>query len=392
MGKVVLSGKGRRWVEGGHPWIYGDDVAAGEGEPGELVPVHAPDMKPLGWGLFSTHSKICVRMVTRSDEQPNREFWKNVIDRSIRARKQAGYMDPDGACRLLAGDADGLPGFVLDRYADVLVVQSGCQGSDRMRDFILDLVREQIDVPINSILDRSDTGVRKLENLEKRVEWVQGSERDRVLIREGDLKYEVDVVGGHKTGHYLDQRENRILAVKYAEGVRALDAFAYDGLFGIRAALAGAESVVFLEQSAASIERLIANAKLNGVEDRITVEKVDAMTELRRKTVAGDTFGLVMVDPPAFARNKREAKGAARGYMELNRRAVQLTETEGRLVSSSCSYAVHRDEFQGHLAGAVRDAGRTAWLEDYTGASCDHPQRLNLPETAYLKCAFLRLN
>ena len=392
MGKVVLSGKGRRWVEGGHPWVYGDDVAAGEGEAGELVPVHAPDMRPLGWGVFSTHSKICVRMVTRSADQPNREFWLKVVERAVRARKRAGYLDPEGACRLLAGDADGVPGFVLDRYADVFVVQSGCQASDRMRDFLLDLVREVIDIPMTAVLDRSDTGVRKLENLEKHTEWIDGTPREKVLVKEGDLQYEVDVMGGHKTGHYLDQRENRLLAASHAEGVRALDAFAYDELFGIRAALAGAESVVCLEQSAASIERLLRNAKLNGVEDRVTVEKVDAMSDLRRRAIAEERFGLVMVDPPAFARNKREAKGAARGYLELNRRAASLTEPEGHLVSSSCSYAVRRDEFQDHLSTAIREAGRTAWLEHYTGASPDHPQRLNLPETAYLKCAFLRLD
>jgi len=392
MGKVVLSGKGRRWVEGGHPWIYGDDVAAGEGEAGELVPVHAPDMRPLGWGLFSTHSKICVRMVSRGTEQPNREFWLGVVSKAIRARERAGYLDSEGACRLLAGDADGVPGFVLDRYADVLVVQSGCQGSDRMRDFLLGLVREVLEIPITAVLDRSDTGVRKLENLEKHVEWIEGTPREGVLVREGDLHYEVDVIHGHKTGHYLDQRENRLLAAKHAEGVRALDAFAYDGLFGIRAALAGAETVVCLEQSASSIQRLLTNAKLNGVEDRVTVEKVDAMTDLRKRATAGEKFGLVMVDPPAFARNKREAQGAGRGYRELNLRAAVLTESEGRMVSSSCSYAVRRDEFQGHLAAAVRDAGRTGWLEHYQGASPDHPQRLNLPETAYLKCAFLRLD
>lgn len=392
MGKVVLSGKGRRWVEGGHPWVYGDDVAAGEGEAGELVPVHAPDMRPLGWGLFSTHSKICVRMVSRSAEQPNRAYWSEIVGRAIRARREAGYLDPEGACRLLSGDADGLPGFVLDRYADVFVVQSGCQGSDRMRDFLLELVREQLDLPMNAVLDRSDTGVRKLENLEKHVEWIQGTPREQVLVKEGDLQYRVDVIGGHKTGHYLDQRENRMLAVRHAEGVRALDAFAYDGLFGLRAALAGAESVVCLEQSATSIERLLENAKLNGVEDRVQVEKVDAMADLRRRAQAKESFGLVMVDPPAFARNKREAQGAARGYRELNHRAADLTASGGRLVSSSCSYAVRRHEFQGHLAAALRLAGRTGWLEHDLGAAPDHPHRLDLPESAYLKCAILRLD
>jgi 23S rRNA (cytosine1962-C5)-methyltransferase len=392
MGKVVLTGKGRRWIEGGHPWVYADDIADGAGEPGELLPVHAPDERCLGWGLFSSHSRIAVRLVTRSPEQPNRAFWSDRVRSAVAARADFGYLEPDGACRLLAGDADGLPGFVVDRYADVLVVQSGCQASDRMRDFLLELVREALGVPVAAVLDRSDTGVRRLENLEKRVEWLDGEERATVVVREGDLVYEVDVLTGHKTGHYLDQRENRVRAAARAEGRTVLDAFAYDGLFGIRAALAGAESVLCLEQSAPAIERLLANAKRNGVEDRVRVERTDAMADLRDRARGEERFDLVMVDPPAFARNRKEAAGAARGYRELNRRAAELTAPGGRVVSSSCSYAVRREAFVGHVADAVRDAGRVGWLEELTGAAPDHPQRLDLPETAYLKCAFVRLD
>ncbi len=391
MGKVVLTGKGRRWVEGGHPWIYLDDISAGEGEPGELVPVVAPDQRMLGWGLFSSHSRIAVRLVTRGEEQPNRNFWSERIASAIAARGQRGYLEPDGACRLLGGDADGFPGFVLDRYADLLVVQSGCQGSDRMRDFLLELVREHATFPVGAVLDRSDTGVRKHENLEKRVEWLEGKARATVLVREGELRYEVDPIGGHKTGHYLDQRENRIRAAGYAEGRRVLDAFAYDGLFGIRAALAGAESVVCLEQSAAAIERLRANARLNGVEERVSVERVDAMLDVRRRSQEGERYGLLLVDPPAFARNRREAEGAERGYRELNRRAFALVEPEGALVTSSCSHAVRRESFLDWLAQAANEAGRYAWLLDVHGAAPDHPQRLDLPETSYLKCAFVRV-
>ena len=288
-----------------------------------------------------------------------------------------------------AGDADGLPGFVVDRYADLLVVQSGCQGSDRMRDFLLEIVRELAPLHVGAVLDRSDTGVRRLENLEKRVEWIDGEARESVLVREEGLLYAVDPVGGHKTGHYLDQRENRRLAAELAAGRRVVDAFAYDGLFGIRAALAGAEEVLCIEQSQASIERLEANAELNGVADRVRAVKADAMADLRQREREGERFGLVMVDPPAFARNRREAEGAARGYRELNRRAIGLCEEGGAVVSSSCSYAVRREEFVAHLATAGRDARRWTWLEDLRAAAPDHPHRLDLPESSYLKCAFL---
>ncbi len=391
MGKIVLTGKGRRWVERGHPWVYLDDVADGGGDAGELLPVHAPDQRVLGWGLFSTHSRIAVRLVTRSTDQPDRAFWLDKVERAVRFRERIGYMEPEGACRLLAGDADGLPGFIVDRYADLLVVQSGCQASDRMRDFLLELVREVIPVPVGGVLDRSDTGVRKLENLEKRVEWLDGERRERVLVKEDGLVYDVEPEGGHKTGHYLDQRENRIRAAKLAGGRRVLDAFAYDGLFGIRAALAGAEEVLCLEQSGPALERLAHNAKLNGVEDKVKGERTDAMADLRRRSREGERFGLVCVDPPAFARNKREAEGAARGYHELNLRAIGLVEEEGSLVTSSCSHAVRREDFLGFLAEAAWDAGRRVWLSSVHGASPDHPHRLDLPETSYLKCAVARI-
>ncbi len=391
MGKVILTGKGRRWVARGHPWIYSDDVAAADGSAGELVPVHAPDESPLGWGLFSNSSRIAVRLVTRSAEQPNRAFWLALVGRALEARRAMGLLAPEGACRLVAGDADGLPGFVVDRYRDVLVVQSGTQGSDRMRDFLLELVLEHLDVPIAAVLDRSDSTARRHEDLEPRVEWLRGGARGPIEVHEPGLAYEVDVEQGHKTGHYLDQRDNRIAAAPLGAGGAVLDAFSYDGLFGIRAALAGAERVTCLDQSAEAGERVLRNAERNGVADRVRFERGNAMRDLRRRADEGERYRLVVVDPPAFARSKREAEGAARGYRELNRRAAQLVEPAGTLVSASCSHNVSAAELVGYLAEATFAAGRDAWLTRLAGAAPDHPVRLVLPESEYLKCAFLRL-
>lgn len=392
MGRILLTGKGRRRVHGGHPWIYTDDVAEADGAPGELVPVFAPDGSPLGWGLFSAASRIAVRLVTRRAEQPNRAFWLARVQSALARRAEHGLLQPDGACRVLAGDADGLPGFVLDRYRDVLVVQSGCQGSDRMRDFLLEIVRGCLDVPVSAVLDRSDTSVRRLEDLPERVEWLEGRADVPIEVEDGDLLYEVDVLAGHKTGHYLDQRENRRRAAPLGAGGAVLDAFCYDGLFGIRAALAGAEDVLCLDQNGAAGERVLRNAQRNGVGDRVSFERCNAMRDLRRRVRAGERYRLVVVDPPAFARNRRETLGAARGYRELNLRAIGLVEAGGRLVSASCSHAVGPQAFTQHIADAARDAGRTAWLEALEGASPDHPVRVDLPETGYLKCAFLRLD
>jgi 23S rRNA (cytosine1962-C5)-methyltransferase len=391
MGKLTLSGKGRRWTSTGHPWVYADDVADGKAEPGELVPVDGPNGQPLGWAVFSTSSKIALRFVTRSPEQPNRQFWHDLVQRAIAARDRAGLLQPEGACRLLAGDSDGLPGFVADRYGDVLVLQCGTQSADRMRDFLVELVRELLPFPLRVVVDRSDTSVRKLEDLPKRVEVLDGDLGDGLVdVRDGDLVYAVDVLEGHKTGHYLDQAFNRVRAAELAEGEKVLDAFSYDGLFGIRAAMAGAESVLCLEQNEASCARLLANAKRNGVSERITVERTNCMKALRARAEAGESYGLVILDPPAFARNRREVAGAERGYVELNRRGLLLTRPGGYLVSASCSYNVRQEDFTEFISKASHLSGREAWLEHMAGASPDHPYRLTLPESQYLKCAFLR--
>jgi len=389
MGRIITSGKGRRWLLGGHPWLYLDDVASGKGEPGELLPVGGPDDESLGWGLFSTHSRIAVRMVTRSAEQPNRDFWANRMRRSIERRQQHGLLDPDGGSRLISGDADGFPGLVIDRYAKTIVVQCGTQAADRMRDFVLELVQEFLPFEVTTIVDRSDASVRKLEGLLTRFEVLKGALDGPVLVRDGELRYAVDVVEGHKTGHYLDQSKNRRRAAEWARGGRVLDAFAYDGLFGLHAALAGAEDVLCLEQNRGACERIMQNAERNGVADRVRVERVDCMKDLRARAETAERYELIVLDPPAFARSKKEVAGAERGYVELNRRAFELLPAGGKLVSASCSHNVKPADFLGFVASAARLAGREVWLDDLAQAAPDHPYLVTLPETDYLKCAFL---
>jgi len=398
MGNVVLSGRGRRWVERGHPWVYADDVASGEGEPGELLPVSDPSGATLGWGLFSSASKIAVRMVSRGGAQPKRVDWVERLSQAVARRERMGLLAPGAACRLLSGDAEGVPGLVVDRYAHVLLLKSGCQGADRMRDFLLEVLIEVLPFEPRAVLDRSDMAVRRLEELPSRVEWVRGDAVESVVVSEpavhGDpgLTYVVDPVGGHKTGHYLDQRENRRLAAReVTAGGRVLDAFSYDGLFGIRCAVAGADSVLCLDQAGACEERLRENAERNGVGDRVRFERANAMHDLRDRSRESERFELVVVDPPAFARNKSEVEGAERGYRELNRRAFSLVEPGGLLVSASCSYGVRREAFVRLLGQAAQSAGRDAWLVECRGAAPDHPVHLNVPETDYLKCAFVRL-
>jgi len=391
MGNVTLTGKGRRWVLGGHPWIYRDDIASGEAAPGELLPVEDPNGNSVGWGLFSASSKIAVRLVTKDAAQPNRAFWAGRIERAVKARQRLGFLSPDGACRLIAGDSDCLPGLIVDLYGTTAVLQSSIQAMDTMRDFMIELIKEALPYELTTIVDRSDSSVRRFEDLDPRVETLEGEIPEELVVREDDMFYEVDVLGGHKTGHYLDQRVNRLEAARHAAGCRVLDAFCYDGLFGIRAALAGATDVLCVDQSTPAGERLQRNAERNGVADRVRFEKVNCMQDLRNRVEAEESYGLVVVDPPAFARNRREVDGAERGYVELNRRALGLVEEGGLLVSSSCSYNVRSADFVQFLASAARLAKRDVWMEQLRGASPDHPALLGLPESAYLKCAFLRV-
>ena len=391
MAKITLTGKGRRWLEMGHPWAFADDVATAEAEPGDVVRVEGPNALVLGHGLYSKGSKIAVRMVTRAKAAPDRAFWKRRVEQALAARTALRLLAPRDACRLVAGDSEGVPGLVVDRYADVIVAQCGTQGADRLRDLVLELVEEALPWKARAVVDRSDSNVRKLEGLEKRVEVLRGTLPTELVVKEKDLEYEVDVLGGHKTGHYLDQRVNRVRAAELAKGARVLDGFAYDGLFGVRAALAGAKQVLCLDQSQPALDRARRNAERNGVAARVVTERADCMDALRARVHAHERFDLVIVDPPAFAKNKRELEGAARGYTELNRRAMELVRPGGHLVSASCSYNVLPALFVEFLQAASRRARRPAWLVELAGASPDHPQLVTLPESAYLKCAFLRI-
>jgi len=397
MGLATLTGRGRKRLLGGHPWIYADDVHVAEAEPGELSSVRAPDGAPLGWALYSSKSRIALRLVSRSKEAPDEAHWHARARAAVAHRRALGLLGPRDACRLVGGDADGFPGLVVDRYADALVLQSGCQGSDRFRDLWLGAVEEALELPIAHVLDRSDSATRAHEELEKRVEWLRGERTEPLEVHEPEragvpaLVYEVSLTEGHKTGHYLDQRENRAHAAGFGRDGRVLDAFSYDGLFGIRAALAGARDVLCMDQSQDALERALRNAERNGVAGKLRVARANAMHDLRDRAAAGERYELVVVDPPAFARSRREVEGALRGYRELNRRALELVAEGGVLVSASCSHNIGRGEFLDALAGASLDAGREARIFRYAGAAPDHPVLTTLPESEYLKCAFVRL-
>ena len=387
-GSIVLTGKGRRRFLGGHPWIFRDDVARIDAEPGSVARILAPQGEQLGHGAYSGVSKIAVRLVARGRDALGEGFWTRRVAQCVARRARLGLLEPRGACRLVAGDADGFPGLVVDRYADVLVVQSGTLAGDRLRDRVVDELARALPFPLRAVLDRSDASARKLEGLEKRVETVRGSVEGEVAVQESGLEYAVDVQAGHKTGHYLDQRDNRVEAARHARGTSFLDAFCYDGLFGVRAALGGATRVLCLDQSEAALERTRANAARNGVSGKVATERVDCMDDLRARVQRGERWGVVVVDPPAFAKNRAAVAGAARGYVELNRRAFGLVEDGGVVVSASCSYNIRTADFVDHVREGAQAAGVEARLLSLRGAAPDHSVLLGLPESDYLKCVY----
>ncbi|MFN9788003.1 MAG: class I SAM-dependent rRNA methyltransferase [Planctomycetia bacterium] len=387
-GEVVLGGRGRRRLLSGHPWIFRDDVARSDAPPGAIARILAPQGELLGHGAWSAASKIAVRLVARGPRPLGPDFWTRRVAQCVARRAKMGLLEPSGACRLVAGDADGFPGLVVDRYADVLVVQSGTLAGDLLRERVVAALAAQLGFPLRAVLDRSDASARKLEGLEKRVELVQGALEGEVVVEEAGLSYSVDVRAGHKTGHYLDQRDNRREAARHARGASVLDAFCYDGLFGVRAALAGARRVLCLDQSEAALERTRANAERNGVLHLVATERVDCMDDLRERAQRGERHGLVIVDPPAFAKNRAAVAGAARGYVELNRRAFGLVEDGGVVVSASCSYNIRASDFFDHVREGAQAAGVEARVLASRGAAPDHSVLLGLPESDYLKCVF----
>jgi 23S rRNA (cytosine1962-C5)-methyltransferase len=289
------------------------------------------------------------------------------------------------AWRVVNAESDGLPGLIVDRYGDWLVIQTLCQATDRRIALITELLVELIGP--RGILARNDPKVRRLEGLGEQVEVVYGDVPDLVEVVEGPIRYHVDLRHGQKTGLFLDQRENHDAAARYARG-RALDAFAYHGGFALRMA-AAAESVLALDSSAPAIAALTSNASRNGVSN-LEAREVNVFDELRELEVSGERFDTIVLDPPAFAKNKASVPGAVAGYKEINLRALKLLQPGGHLLTCSCSYNVDEALFLRIIEDAAADARTTVALVEKRLQARDHPVLIGVPETQYLKCLVLR--
>ena len=384
--RARVAARALRRSRAGHPWVFRDDLAeAPDADHGDLVAVVAPSGRVVGHAFFSAHSKITLRFVDRSPEPPPAGEWRRRALDALEYRRQVVADDTD-AHRVLFGESDGIPGLVADRYGDHLVVQSLTAGAERVLDEVLDGLRSA-GIGTASVLARNDPAVRSLEGLDREVRQLRGMTPERIVVREYGVAFAVDPWSGQKTGAFLDQRENRHAAATWCRG-EVLDAFAYHGSFALHVAR-HADHVLALDSSGVALERAKENARLNGL-DNVDVLEANVFDALHEFESRGRRFQAILLDPPAFARSRRDVGAARRGYREINLRAMRLLEDEGILVTSSCSYNLGESQFTDLLAEAAADARRSfRVLERRTQASC-HPIRLGFPESQYLKCLVLR--
>ncbi len=368
-----------------HPWVFNGAIAQVKGEPqaGETVAVKDSDGAFLAWAAYSAKSQIAARVWSfRETDSIDADFLRARLDAAL-AYRDGLRIDSD-AQRLVYGEADGLPGVVVDRYGEVLVLQLTAAGAESWRDTLVELLAERF--PGSVLFERSDAEVRGLEGLPAKVGPLRGELPPELEIAEHGLRFRVDVAHGHKTGFYLDQRDNRRLVGRRAEGRDVLNCFAYTGGFTVHALAGGAASVLTVESSRESMELARRHVAMNGLpEDKCDWRETDVFQELRRLRDAGRRFGLVVLDPPKFAPTHQMAEKAARGYKDINLNAMKLIPPGGLLATFSCSGGVSLDLFQKIVAGAAWDAGAEFRILARLGQAADHPVSLDYPEGEYLK-------
>ena len=369
-----------------HPWVFDGAIAKGGGDPGETVRVEADDGRFLAWGAFSPKSSIRVRAWSFDEaERIDAAFFARRIEAAIAFRRRLAI--PSDAMRLIHGEADGLPGLIVDRYADVLVGQFLSSGAERWREQLIPALMEASGAA--RFYERSDAAVRALEGLPSTEGWRVGEGDGEVTITEHDWRFSVDIAEGHKTGYYLDQRDNRkLLADRVAMlGLGSvLNCHAYTGGFTVAALKGGAAEIVSVDTSASALERARRNVALNGF-DGVAVDYVegDANATIRRYIDEGRRFDCIVLDPPKFAASAKQVERAARAYKDINRVALMALAPGGMLMTFSCSGAVGADLFHKIVAGASADANVDGYIVHRLEAAPDHPATLAFPEGEYLK-------
>ena len=384
---VMKKGEGRTLKAGG-PWIYDNEIASvmGSFADGDLVIVHDFDGYPLGRGFINTRSKIRIRMMTRNaDQEVDREFLRKRVQEAWEYRKKT--VDTS-SCRVIFGEADFLPGIVVDKFSDVLVVESLALGIDRMKEEIIELLKECMEadgIQIRGVYERSDAKVRLQEGME-RVKGFLGEPFDtKVEIVENGVKYIVDVQDGQKTGFFLDQKYNRLAIQRLCKDAKVLDCFTHTGSFALNAGIAGAGSVIGVDASQLAVDQATENARLNGLEDRVKFICRDVFELLPELEKQGEKFDVVILDPPAFTKSRNSIKNAVKGYREINLRAMKLVKDGGFLATCSCSHFMSYELFTQTIGQAARNVHKRLRQVEYRTQAPDHPILWAADESYYLK-------
>lgn len=390
---VTVSAKAERSLRSGHPWVYADEIRSTQGEltAGGITDVFTLKGSWLGAGIYSAASKIAVRVLTdNANETFSDAFFERRVKYALEYRRITMGADFN-ACRLIFGEADGLPGVTVDRFEDVLVTQILSYGMEVRKDILYRALVTQLaelGVGIRGVYERSESPLRAKEGLEPCSGWYEGlphSGGTSVVISENGVKYTVDFENGQKTGFFLDQKYNRLAVARLAPGKRVLDCFTHTGSFALNCALAGAEHVTAVDVSESAVSLARENARLNGLDGRMDFLAADVFDLLPKLLEERAHYDIVILDPPAFTKSRRTVRSAERGYKEINYRAMRLLPRGGYLATASCSHFMENELFVKMLHSAARDANVKLREVEVRKQAPDHPILWNVPETEYLK-------
>ncbi len=387
--KISLARGEERRLRSGHPWVFSNEISsiAGDRIRGAVVEVYDAGGGYIGTGYYNPQSLIAARILSRSHEDiDTSEFYRQRIQQADAYRRS--IYPGLTSYRVIHGEGDGLSGLVVDRYGSYLSIQLLSAGMDLRREQV---VQALVDIfNPDGIVARNDVTVRSLEGLGEKVEILFGSIPGPVWIEEHGLRFLVDLMAGQKTGHFLDQKENHLLLQGLCQGKDVLDCFCYSGSWGVHAAAFGASAVTCVDISGRAISLAGENAKANGLLPVMTLETLDVFERLRTLKQEGRRFDVVVLDPPAFVKSKKSLREAQKGYLTINRRAMELLQPGGYLVTCSCSFHMEREMFRDILKSAAQQAGREMRVIAARAQAPDHPVLLAVPETEYLKCFVLQ--
>jgi 23S rRNA (cytosine1962-C5)-methyltransferase len=383
MAKFYLRKKIGDRVVNGHPWVFANELGDSEGEykPGDIVDVHSSNGTYIGSGYINPSSLIRIRILTRNKQEPiNEAFFYNKLLAAWEYRKQLGYVEN---CRLIFGEADGMPALIIDKFNDYFVIQSMALGIDLWKQAIVDALQKIFNP--KGIYERNDVPVRELEGLQQIKGFLSEPFDTNIIINENGLQFHVDIANGQKTGYFLDQQDNRRAIANIVKGASVLEAFCYTGTFSVHAAHYGAKKVLGLDISEQAVEKAKANALLNGYQHICDFKAVNAFDYLKQISKEQQQFDVVILDPPAFTKSREHIQKAVTGYKEINLRGMKLVKPGGFLVSASCTNLVPPDLFLKTIEMAAKDAKRKLRQVTWQTQAADHPIVWHIPNTQYLK-------